>query len=93
MIGFIEPSAPKTDDFIREARNENQKERIAPYRPSIDPQWAKLFAVPIPDEKISPSPVDWSFLDEDDGQPGEPADWVKKQIKQFEKWGDDEIHQ
>lgn len=33
-----------------------------------------------------------SFLDADDGRSGEPADWVKKQIKQLEKWGDDELH-
>lgn len=36
--------------------------------------------------------VDWSFLDEADGQPGEPGDWVKKQVKQLEKWGDDDLH-
>jgi len=36
--------------------------------------------------------VDWSFLDRDEGQPGEPADWVKKQIRQLEKWGDDKLH-
>jgi hypothetical protein len=38
--------------------------------------------------------VDWSFLDKDDGQPGEPADWVKKNIKRLERWGEgDELHQ
>lgn len=36
--------------------------------------------------------MDWSFLDRDEGQLGEPADWVKKQIRQLEKWGDDELH-
>ncbi|MDI6770611.1 MAG: hypothetical protein QMD04_13190 [Anaerolineales bacterium] len=34
----------------------------------------------------SPAPVDWTFLDRDDGPPGEPADWVRKQVKLF---GDD----
>jgi hypothetical protein len=33
--------------------------------------------------------VDWSFLDADDGQPGEPADWVKKQSRLFERETDD----
>jgi len=36
--------------------------------------------------------VGWSFLDNDDGQPGEPADWVKKRIRMYEKWKD-EFHQ
>jgi hypothetical protein len=35
--------------------------------------------------------VDWSFLDRDDGQPGEPADWVKKRIRMYEK-RKDELH-
>jgi len=33
--------------------------------------------------------VDWSFLDADDGPPGEPADWVKKQSRLFERETDD----
>jgi hypothetical protein len=53
--------------------------------PSIDPQLAELFSQSIAnqDDKPSSNLVDWSFLDEDDGQPGEPADWVKKQAKMF----------
>ncbi len=93
MMDFIDPTAPKTNDEIRRIRVESQKERIAPYRPGIDAKLAKLFSVSIPKEKAAPSLVDWSVLDRDDGQPGEPADWVKKQIKQLEKWGDGELHQ
>ena len=95
MMQFINPSAPTAYEEIRHMCNENQKERIAPYRPSIDPKLASLFIAATPDEKeaTSSSLVDWSFLDKDDGQLGEPADWVKKQIKILEKWGDDEIHQ
>ncbi len=93
MMDFIDPTAPKTKDYMQRARNENQKERIAPYRPSIDKQLAKLFTQSIPNEKAIPatSIVDWSFLDRDDGQPGEPADWVKKRIRMVEKWKD-ELH-
>lgn len=29
--------------------------------------------------------VDWSFLDKDDGQPGELPDWAKRQIKRLER--------
>jgi hypothetical protein len=96
MMDFIDPSAPKTKDEIQRVRTENQKERIAPYRPSIDPQLAKLFKTSILDRNEVPSAsiVDWSFLDADDGQPGEPADWVKKHIQRLERWGeDDETHQ
>ena len=35
--------------------------------------------------------MDWSFLDRDDGQLGAPADWLKKQIRMYEKWKD-ELH-
>jgi hypothetical protein len=89
MMDFIDPTAPKTNDYIREARNDNQRKRIAPYRPTIDPQLAELFSIPLLEttEKSSPTLVDWSFLDLDDGQPGEPADWVKKQVDMF---GDDQ---
>lgn len=68
MIEFIEPSAPRTKEEIRRVRNEYQKERIAPYRPSIDAKLAKLFAVSTPEEKAAPSLVDWSFLDKDDDE-------------------------
>jgi hypothetical protein len=96
MMDFIDPSAPKTKDEIQRVRSENQKERITPYRPSIDPQLAKLFETSIPNrnEGSSASIVDWSFLDADNGQPGAPADWVKKNIQRLEHWGeDDETHQ
>jgi len=93
MMEFVDPSAPKTKDYVQRVRNENQLERIAPYRPSIDPQLAKLFETSISNrnEGSSASIVDWSFLDADDGQPGESADWVKKRIHMYEKWRD-ELH-
>ncbi len=52
-----------------------------------DKQLANLFTQTIPNKKDMPatSIVDWSFLYKDDGQPGEPADWVKKRIRVYEK--------
>jgi hypothetical protein len=91
MMDFIDPSLPKTNEEIRRVRTENQKERIAPYRPSIDAKLAKLFAVSIPEETSAPNLVDWSFLDRDDGQPSEPADWVKKQVRILERDMDDDV--
>lgn len=94
MMEFIDPAAPKTKDYVLRVRNENQRERIAPYRPSVDKKLTKLFGKSVPEKPEPPafSIVDWSFLDKDDGQPGEPADWVKKQIRMYEKWKD-ELHQ
>jgi hypothetical protein len=37
MVEKIDPFALKTKDEVQRVRSENQKERIAPYRPSIDP--------------------------------------------------------
>jgi hypothetical protein len=83
MIQFIDPSAPSANEEIRRVRAGDT--RTAPYRPSIAPQLADLFSAALPAEEQKPSPalVDWSFLDQDDGQPGEPADWVKKQARMF----------
>lgn len=93
MMDLIDPGSPKTDEYIHRVRNEHQKERIVPYHPSIDKQLIHLFSQSIPDKKETQvSVVDWSFLDQDDGQPGEPADWVKKRILMYEKWTD-ELHQ
>lgn len=92
MMEFIDPSAPKTAEIIQRERNENQKERIAPYRPSIDKKLAKLFETSIPEkqEASAPTVVDWSFLDQDDGQPGELPDWAKRQIKRLERLKEDD---
>lgn len=92
MMESIDPTAPKTNDYIRKVRRENQKERIAPYRPSIDKGLAKLFEQSVPDKKGLPAPtlIDWSFLDKDDGAPGELPDWAKRQIKRLERLKDDD---
>jgi hypothetical protein len=92
MMESIDPTAAKTADIIQRERNEIQKERVAPYRPSIDKELANLFAKALPEKNESPSPsiVDWSFLEEEDGQPGELPDWAKKQIKRLERLKDDD---
>ena len=71
---------------MRRVRTENQKKRIAPYHPTLDLKMANLFNTSIPavKERTTNNIVDWSFLDQDDGQPGEPTNWVKKQTGMFE---------
>jgi hypothetical protein len=90
MLEIIDPSAPKTKDYVQRVRNENQRERIAPYRPSIDKRLAKLFESSIPDKHEAPAStvVDWSFLDKDSGKPGDLPDWAKRQIKRLERLRD-----
>ncbi|MCC6568107.1 MAG: hypothetical protein IT315_02605 [Anaerolineales bacterium] len=92
MMESIDPTAPKTDDIIQRERNENQKERIASYRPSIGKELAILFERSIPSKTESPAVtiVDWSFLDNDDAQPGELPDWAKRQIQRFERLKEDD---
>lgn len=87
MMEMIDPTAPKTKDIVRLEREQNRKERRAPYRPSIDARLSNLFNLPDPEKSEPPRAtlVDWSFLDRDDGQPGELPDWAKRQIKRLER--------
>jgi len=93
VIKKIDPEAPTTREQIEMFRSENHVERMTKYKPSIDSNLANLFssAISDPQETSAPQIVDWSFLDRDDWQPGEPADWVKKQIRMFERMGDNEL--
>ncbi len=92
IIKIIDPDAPTTAEIIQRERNENQKERIAPYQPSIDKNLANLFNISMPAKK-EPSAktiIDWSFLDNDNGEPGELPDWAKRQIKRLTKFQDED---
>ncbi|MBI5054337.1 MAG: hypothetical protein HZB52_13880 [Chloroflexi bacterium] len=87
MMSHIDPSAPTDEEVIKEIRARRTGKKISLYHPTIDSSLANLLASAIPEEKESSSPtlIDWSFLEKDDGQPGEPADWVKKGAKMFGK--------
>jgi len=87
----IDPNALMTREYVQRTRTENQKERVAPYRPSIDKPLASLFNRSIPDKEDLPGSmlVDWSFLDEDNAEPGELPDWAKRQIKRLERYRDE----
>lgn len=91
MIKMIAPEAPTTAEIIQRERNENQKARIAPYRPSIDKKLANLFQVSnVYKETPVKAIIDWSFLDKDNDEPGELPDWAKRQINRLKKFEDDE---
>jgi hypothetical protein len=95
MMKFIDPAAPTPQEEIELFRKENQKERRAAYPPALTPLRTERLAQSLPDKKMPPAFqfVDWRFLDEDDGPPGEPADWVKKQIERFKRGGEDDLRQ
>jgi len=89
MMSFIDLHAPSDEEVIRGLR-ELAKERGQPepdWKPTLDPALAELVASALPpaDAASAPNPplVDWSFLDADDGQPGELPEWAKKQMRLF----------
>jgi hypothetical protein len=97
IMRAIDPAAPTQEELVEQVRAQLREAGNAPtWKPVIDPDVAALFgaAMPVESEFIvpTPSPVDWSFLDRDDGQPGEPADWVRKDMRRFAEHAD-EIYQ
>ncbi len=86
IIKIIDPEAPTTREQIEMFRSDNHVERMTKYEPSINSNLANLFSSTLraPQEKTVPQIVDWSFLDKDDWRTGEPADWVKKQMKMMD---------
>ncbi|MDW8328291.1 MAG: hypothetical protein RMK99_17160 [Anaerolineales bacterium] len=87
MMAKIDPTAPSDEEVIawlRERAAERGK-AARPRQPSISPELAALVnsALPANLPATTPSLVDWSFLDRDDGEPGELPEWAKRQIKLF----------
>jgi hypothetical protein len=92
-----EPSAPTQAEMVEHVRARLKEVGNAPtWEPIIAPEIAALFgsAIPAETESVVPLPalVDWSFLDRDDRQPDEPADWVKKDMSRMPEYAD-EIYQ
>lgn len=97
MMRAIDPSAPTQEEIVAQVRARLREVGNAPtWEPVISRDIADLFgmAMPAENEHVVPRPslVDWSFLDRDDGQPGEPADWVRKDMRLFSRHSD-EIYQ
>lgn len=97
MMRVIDPSAPTHGEMVAYWRARLKEVGSAPtWKPLIEPEIAALFGSAMPSEHENVGHekplVDWSFLDRDNGQPGEPADWVKKEIKLFTEYAG-EIYQ
>jgi hypothetical protein len=87
MMALIDPAAPGDDEVIHYFRSKaDWPEQGAPEL-ALDSQVLdfvnsamSVLDEPSPSEKMI---VDWSFLDTDDGQPGELPAWAKKMIERF----------
>jgi hypothetical protein len=89
MMAIIDPDAPSDEEVIRSLRAEASGRGRADWHPTIDPALAELIDAALPpatgEAVLAPSPVDWRFLDADDGRPGELPDWAKKMMRLFPK--------
>lgn len=89
MMSFIDPDALDDEETIRRIRAGTAARGIQPpdWEPSISPALAALIAAAVPETSDAPIPgqplVDWRFLDEDDGQPGELPLWAQKMLQRF----------
>lgn len=86
MMKKIDPEAPTQEEVIEFFREERSNREIIPYTPSIAPEVEKLFSAALTPSEETPanSPVDWSFLDRDDGEPNQNYPyWVERQLKTF----------
>jgi hypothetical protein len=90
MMSFIDPDAPSDQEVIEELRARAARGRDRSiWQPVIAPDFARLvesaLAVALTPAEPAATLVDWSFLDQDDGQPGEMPDWAKRQMRLFGK--------
>lgn len=103
MMSFIDPNAPSDEDAVRDlraravARRAKQPAPDASWQPVVSRDVALLVEAALPSlnalAQHEPAEVDWSFLDRDDGQPGELPDWAKQTKKLFGgELPDDMIH-
>jgi hypothetical protein len=87
MMAMIDPAAPGDDEIVRHFRSKADWPEQGSTDLALDPQllavvnsaMAQLSETPDPEKML----VDWSFLDTDDGQPGELPEWAKKMMRQF----------
>jgi len=93
MMAFIDPDAPSDDEIIRSLRDEASHLDPIDWQPTIAPALADLVAgaLPpaVPEAAAGPGLVDWSFLDTDDGRPGELPEWAKKMMRWLPQHADD----
>ncbi len=87
MMNFIDPDAPDDEEIIRQLRQESGLPELVEIESALAPELAEAMASAVSalseDSVPEKSLVDWRFLDEDDGQPGEPPEWAQKMIRRL----------
>lgn len=89
MMNYIDPSAPASSEASGRMRAEALSPGNAPPRcaPSISVELADLISAAVPEISTLPASeqflVDWSFLDFDEGLPGELPGWAKKMLQRY----------
>lgn len=87
MMHYIDPSAATGDEAINRMHAESKARGIAPPRcdPSISLELMKCVGAAVPATAVWLTPqdawVNWSFLDLDDGLPGELPRWAKRMLR------------
>lgn len=87
MIAYADPDAPSDEQALRDLRARAAEQRASgggrPARaPLLDPALAQQLADALPASEPT-ALVDWGFLDQDDGQPGELPEWAQRAIQRF----------
>ena len=85
MMAFVDPAATSDEDVVEELRARAAAQGHPAPLPLIDHAIAQRILSTLPrfDTPSTPSLVDWSFLDADDGQPSEPPPWAQRMLRLF----------
>jgi hypothetical protein len=85
MMAFVDPEAASDEDVLAELRARAAAQGTPAPAPLLDPGVARRIEDALPAMSAPPAPglVDWSFLDTDDGQPGEPPPWAQRMLHLF----------
>jgi hypothetical protein len=91
MMAFVDPNALDDEAIIRSLRTEVDPTGRVDWRPTIDSKLTEMVAAVLPPltETAIPSLVDWSFLDTDDGRPGDLPEWAKKMMRLLPTYADE----
>ena len=87
MMAFIDPHLPTDEAVIRDLRAASGKPDHWLQMPPLHPELAATVEAAVAELSLKPppveSPVDWNFLDEDDGRPGDLPLWAKRLARDF----------
>lgn len=90
LIKLIDPDAPTRQEYLDYVRAHLKEIGKTPtWEPVITSELKELFNQALPNEPAAPrkTPVDWSFLDREDGSSAEVAPWVARQIRMVAEFG------